>query len=310
MPRLEAPRVVEQPGVFTLRPWDETDDPVAIVADLAGAAATAAIGDRRGPGSSSTCSSDMPSTSFTRRVEVTGAAAGRRRTPPRSTRCDGPARPPTAWRRRCRPATSPLVGRTEAEVSAEIIGVGCSPRATIRSTSRSSPRARTPRARTTTRADARHPQRRGRALRLRRHARRLLQRHHPLRVTSAQPSPEVRDAYDVLLRSTGRGGGGGHRGHAVRGRRRRRSRRSSRAPATARSSSTAPATASASRSTRTRTSSRATSSRSRPATRSRSSPGSTSQVSFGLRLEDIVVATDEGPDAMNRVAHELVVVDA
>jgi Xaa-Pro aminopeptidase len=31
---------------------------------------------------------------------------------------------------------------------------------------------------------------------------------------------------------------------------------------------------------------------------------------FGLRLEDIVVATDEGPDAMNRVAHELVVIDA
>ena len=31
---------------------------------------------------------------------------------------------------------------------------------------------------------------------------------------------------------------------------------------------------------------------------------------FGLRLEDIVVATADGPDAMNRVAHELVVVDA
>jgi hypothetical protein len=37
IPRLEAPRVVDQPGVFALRPWDETDDPVA----------------RCGPGSSS-----------------------------------------------------------------------------------------------------------------------------------------------------------------------------------------------------------------------------------------------------------------
>src|SRR5262245_34497183 len=36
VPRLEAPRVVEQPGVFTLRAWSETEDPVAIVADLAG----------------------------------------------------------------------------------------------------------------------------------------------------------------------------------------------------------------------------------------------------------------------------------
>jgi len=32
VPRLEAPRVVEQPGAFALHPWNETDDPVAIVA--------------------------------------------------------------------------------------------------------------------------------------------------------------------------------------------------------------------------------------------------------------------------------------
>lgn len=45
IPRLEAPRVVEQPGVFSLRPWNETDDPVAIVAELAGRPAVAAVGD-------------------------------------------------------------------------------------------------------------------------------------------------------------------------------------------------------------------------------------------------------------------------
>jgi Xaa-Pro aminopeptidase len=36
VPRLEAPRVVEQPDVFTVRPWDETDDPVSIVVRLVG----------------------------------------------------------------------------------------------------------------------------------------------------------------------------------------------------------------------------------------------------------------------------------
>ncbi|MBW8826634.1 MAG: aminopeptidase P family protein [Acidobacteria bacterium] len=46
VPRLEAPRVVEQPGVFSVRPWDETDDPIALVAGLVGAAGVAAIGDR------------------------------------------------------------------------------------------------------------------------------------------------------------------------------------------------------------------------------------------------------------------------
>ena len=45
IPRLEAPRVVEQPGVFSLHRWDETDDPVALVARLAGTPATAAVGD-------------------------------------------------------------------------------------------------------------------------------------------------------------------------------------------------------------------------------------------------------------------------
>ena len=34
VPELEAPRVVEQPGVFVLAPWSETDDPVAAVAAL------------------------------------------------------------------------------------------------------------------------------------------------------------------------------------------------------------------------------------------------------------------------------------
>jgi Xaa-Pro aminopeptidase len=45
IPRLEAPRVVEQPGAFSLRPWNETDDPVAIVADLVGRPRVAAVGD-------------------------------------------------------------------------------------------------------------------------------------------------------------------------------------------------------------------------------------------------------------------------
>ena len=35
VPRLEAPRVVEQPDVFTVLPWGETEDPVALVAGLA-----------------------------------------------------------------------------------------------------------------------------------------------------------------------------------------------------------------------------------------------------------------------------------
>ena len=45
IPRLEAPRVHEHPDVFTLQPWNETDDPVAIVASLVERPRVAAVGD-------------------------------------------------------------------------------------------------------------------------------------------------------------------------------------------------------------------------------------------------------------------------
>ena len=42
-----------------------------------------------------------------------------------------------------------------------------------------------------------------------------------------------------------------------------------------------------------------------PATPSRSSPASTCRGRFGFRLEDIVVAADDGPDPLNRADHDL-----
>lgn len=45
IPRLEAPRVHEHPDVFALLPWNETDDPVALVASLVGRPRVAAVGD-------------------------------------------------------------------------------------------------------------------------------------------------------------------------------------------------------------------------------------------------------------------------
>jgi Xaa-Pro aminopeptidase len=46
IPRLEAPRVVHHHGVFAMAPWDETDDPIALVTRLVGGhPATVAVGD-------------------------------------------------------------------------------------------------------------------------------------------------------------------------------------------------------------------------------------------------------------------------
>jgi Xaa-Pro aminopeptidase len=71
VPRLEAPRVVEHPDVFALRPWAETEDPVAIVAGLAGPAASAAIGDRTWATFLIGLQLQLPSTRFRRASEVT-----------------------------------------------------------------------------------------------------------------------------------------------------------------------------------------------------------------------------------------------
>jgi Xaa-Pro aminopeptidase len=46
VPRLEALRVTEQPDLFHLRPWEEAEDPVAIVADLLGTRRSLAVSDR------------------------------------------------------------------------------------------------------------------------------------------------------------------------------------------------------------------------------------------------------------------------
>jgi Xaa-Pro aminopeptidase len=46
VPELEAPKVVEYPDAFGIRPWSETEDPVAIVVELAGSPARAAVGDQ------------------------------------------------------------------------------------------------------------------------------------------------------------------------------------------------------------------------------------------------------------------------
>ena len=46
VPRLEAPRVRPHPELFQIRPWDETEDPVAIVAELVGRRRSLAISNR------------------------------------------------------------------------------------------------------------------------------------------------------------------------------------------------------------------------------------------------------------------------
>jgi Xaa-Pro aminopeptidase len=71
VPRLEAPRVVARPEEFSVRPWEETEDPVAVVADLVDGAHTAAIGDQTWARFVIELQDALPAVRFRRAADVT-----------------------------------------------------------------------------------------------------------------------------------------------------------------------------------------------------------------------------------------------
>ena len=119
VPRLEAPRVVERDDLFTLCPWDETDDPLDLVAGLTGPAGVAAVGDRTWAQFLVGLVERLPATSFRRGSEVTSPL----RAVKDGAEIEALARASAAVDRIAadlQGGAIPLVGRTEAEVSADL----------------------------------------------------------------------------------------------------------------------------------------------------------------------------------------------
>jgi Xaa-Pro aminopeptidase len=119
VPGLEVPRVRERPEVFSVRGWGETEDPVAIVADLVGPAGTAAIGDRTWARFLVDLQAALPGTRFTRAGDVVGPLRARK--DPHEVemlRRAGAAADRVAAA--LQQGEIPLAGRTEADVSAEL----------------------------------------------------------------------------------------------------------------------------------------------------------------------------------------------
>ena len=119
VPRLEAPRVDEQPDVFSVRPWGETEDPVAVVASLLGGRRRLAISDRAWATFLLGLQSAIPDATWQRSSVVTS--------PLRAVKDDAEV---AALRAAAAAADRvaaqllggeiPLVGRREAEVSADL----------------------------------------------------------------------------------------------------------------------------------------------------------------------------------------------
>jgi Xaa-Pro aminopeptidase len=119
VPRLEAPRVAEQPDVFTIQAWNETDDPIDIVAGLAKGAATAAIGDHTWARFLVDLLTALPSTTFRRASTVVSPIRSRKdEAEIAALRAAGAAADRVA--RQLQGGEIPMVGRTEADVSADI----------------------------------------------------------------------------------------------------------------------------------------------------------------------------------------------
>ena len=119
IPQLEAPRVVEQPGVFTLVPWGETTDPVGLAAQLAAGRRTVAVGDQMWARFLVELLPHLPGATYRRSVDVVGPLRmAKDDAEIAALRAAGAAADRVAAQLHA--GDIPLVGRTEAEVSKDI----------------------------------------------------------------------------------------------------------------------------------------------------------------------------------------------
>ena len=119
VPRLEAPRVVERPDLFTLLPWGETEDPISMVTDRLAPELNVAVGNQTWAQFLVELNERMPGTWWRKASDVMGPL----RAVKDEAEIEALAKASAAADRvaaQLHAGEIPLVGRTEAEVSADI----------------------------------------------------------------------------------------------------------------------------------------------------------------------------------------------
>jgi Xaa-Pro aminopeptidase len=119
VPALEAPRVVERPDVFGLRPWSETEDPLDIVAGLVHGADAVAVGDHTWARFVLGLQRRLPTTTFENASAITGPLRAVKE-PDEVAALRRAAEAADRVAAQLQAGDIALVGRTEAEVSADI----------------------------------------------------------------------------------------------------------------------------------------------------------------------------------------------
>jgi Xaa-Pro aminopeptidase len=119
IPRLEGPRVEPHPTVFSMLPWNETDDPVALTAKLAKGARRVAIGDQLWARFLVELLPHMPNVDWIRAVDVVGPLR-RVKTAAEVAALQRAGAAADRVAAQLHAGAIPLIGRTEAQVSADI----------------------------------------------------------------------------------------------------------------------------------------------------------------------------------------------
>lgn len=119
IPRLEAPRVTLHPLVFSLVTWNETDDPTAIVARLTKDARTVAVGDQMWARFLVELLEHAPHATYSRAVHVVGPLRSVK-TPEEIVALQRAGAAADKVATQLHAGLIPLIGRTEAQVSADI----------------------------------------------------------------------------------------------------------------------------------------------------------------------------------------------
>ena len=119
IPRLEEPRVAPHPTVFTMLPWNETDDPVALTARLAKGARRVAVGDQMWARFLVELLPHMPNVSWVRAVDIVGPLR-RVKTAAEIAALQRAGAAADRVAAQLHAGAIPLIGRTEAQVSADI----------------------------------------------------------------------------------------------------------------------------------------------------------------------------------------------
>ena len=119
IPRLEGPRVAPHPTVFSMLPWNETDDPVALTAKLAKGARRVAIGDQLWARFLVELLPHMPNVDWIRAVDVVGPLR-RVKTAAEIAALQRAGAAADRVAAQLHAGAIPLIGRTEAQVSADI----------------------------------------------------------------------------------------------------------------------------------------------------------------------------------------------